>query len=493
MTRRDPRLERAGDERVGRFLRTAAAGLAAALALATATLAPAPRPLTAQTGPGLDAAGVAGAYMGLARGHQALHWNPANLSLDGDRRWSIGLPAIMATGALIGPPFSEMPVLLDDDLTDDDRADFLAQMPDPGLGFRADLDVPIAGIGVGGFAVALSSTALVDVGVGRELIDLYLFTRQYGDIDYSRITDYRIGDTYFSDARYSTLIAGYARSVPLTFGMLHVGAAGRLVQGHELQRGRVFEPIIDILNEEFALPALAARSTGGTGLGLDLGAALQPLPGLTLGLAVQNLLHTMRWDERIEVRGDEFSGADLADTGPTDVYDRLRTRSFDPDAATLEEHTVVSSLFDDAHFPRVLRLGATLQVGATALNGTLATTAGDGVLHVGWPRYIALGVEQDLPIIPVLTFRAGVANSLFGASALNGGLSLNFGPVHINAAVGRLTGEDPDSDANILENATIDYGFGDDGDDDTRGYRFGDRLADASGYTFGLGVQIGGP
>lgn len=65
-------------------------------------------PLQAQLGPSLRGAGMAGAYAGLARGHEAAGWNPALLGLADRPGWSVALPAFDLSALMLGPDVLEM-------------------------------------------------------------------------------------------------------------------------------------------------------------------------------------------------------------------------------------------------------------------------------------------------------------------------------------------------------------------------------------------------
>src|SRR5690606_16285433 len=144
-------------------------------------------PAAAQLAPTPRAAGFAGAYIALARGSEAADWNPANLALPGQPRWSVSFPNLALTGAANGPPLGELRALLRDDLSDAERQAFLDLVPETGLDFRGDIQVPWIGASIGRFAFGISSTALVDVHAARELVDMYLEARQNGGLDPERL------------------------------------------------------------------------------------------------------------------------------------------------------------------------------------------------------------------------------------------------------------------------------------------------------------------
>ncbi|MBI4544643.1 MAG: hypothetical protein HY703_05590 [Gemmatimonadetes bacterium] len=433
-------------------------------------------PLDAQTGSNPRSAGLAGAYMGLSRGYDAVNWNPANLALEGHSLWSLGLGQVTLDGAMLGPEFSDLFKFVTKDPTDQDRARILSKIPDEGLGFRGDGQVTAGALSIGPVAVSVSSTGMLNANFGREFVDLLLYARQYGDIDYNRLAEYRVGNTTLRNAWYHTVVAGYGRALGSTssFGTVTVGVAGRFVVGQNLQRFRIFEPNINLATSEFSIPVVAVQSAGGTGYGVDFGIAAQPEPGLTLGIAVQNAFQHMEWDEAIEVRSAEFDGTEL-DLDPTELLDSLKAEDFDPGAVPQQAYETARDLFREAYFPRVIRVGIGYQTGLTSLGATFSTTQGKGDLHAAWPKYLAFGLEQQLPFLSFLRLRGGFATSLDGASQLAAGTSLGFGPLALTLAGTLATGND---EAPVADGTSF------------APFRFSERLAAGSGYGLSLGLEI---
>lgn len=447
--------------------------------LAPLALLVAAAPLQAQFGPSLRGAGMAGAYAGIARGYEAAAWNPALLGLKGQPGWSLALPALDLSATMLGPSVMDMYDVMSkgDDLTDADRQKLLKAIPGSGLELRANGRGSWGGLSVGPVALGIASTGLVSGNIGRELIDLMLYTRQYGDIDPTRLADYRVGNTTARGAAYTTISAAYGTALPLPLlpFPVSVGVGARYVLGHELQRGRIFEPTVNLDRQDIDISVLAVRSTGGSGYAMDLGVAAQPLPWLTVSLAVDNLAQKMTWDEELELRGQSFSGKELSDKGIMDLMDGFEPRPFDPTGAQLGAYELARDLFTQAYFPRTIRAGVGLKTRATGttLGATYSTVQGKGDLHTGWPKYASLGVEQKLPLLSFITLRGGFASSLDGASALTGGLGLGLGPINLTTAVIMSSG----------------HGEGDNGTNANR-FRFAEQMAAGTGFGFFIGLDL---
>jgi hypothetical protein len=116
-----------------------------------------------------------------------------------------------------------------------------------------------------------------------------------------------------------------------------------------------------------------------------------------------------------------------------------------------------------------------MQFGGTALAASYTAKQGKGDLYAGWPRSLAVGLEQRLPLLSFLTIRGGVASSLSGASAYSLGTTLRLGPIGISAAASATTGNDEAAAPGNFD-----------------GTRFAERLAAASGYGLTFGIELGG-
>lgn len=438
-------------------------------ALVVAGLAVA-QPASAQFGASLQGAGMAGAYVGLARGHEALHWNPANLALAGGPTWSVQLPNLFANAGIVGPDAADLKYFGTTDPTDAQRAELLGKINGQ-MELGGSVELPLIGLQVGNFAVGVKTAAVVNSSLSKELVDLFLYTKQHGDIDFNKINEYRVGNTAFRDSRHTTVQAAYGRS----FGAFSVGLGGRYVMGQELQRGRVFEPEVDLDAGTFHLPVMSVRATSGTGYGLDAGVAFQPRAGLTLSASVENVVQQMTWDDQLELRQARFSSDEIGDLTATELTDRLAARPLDGDAVDLQTYEVAKDLFNESYFPRVLKVGAGWESNSTSLGVTYAATQGKGDLHAGWPSYVALGVEQRLPLLRFLAVRGGYATGS-GASAITGGLSMDLGPVSLIGSAASVSGSAE----------TAEFGAF------TPTHRFSARSAAGTGFSLGLGIEIRG-
>src|SRR5262245_51942822 len=77
--------------------------------------------------------GMGGAYMGVARGYEAVFLNPANLGLPDAPRWSIAFPQVALGGGLVGFETRDLRDLINyRDLTPERQNELLSLIPTGG-------------------------------------------------------------------------------------------------------------------------------------------------------------------------------------------------------------------------------------------------------------------------------------------------------------------------------------------------------------------------
>jgi hypothetical protein len=393
-----------------RYLRCigAAAGLLGALAVsAAAQVAPTPRGL-----------GMAGAYVATARGHETLFLNPANLGLPGTPYWSIAMPQIILGGGTVGPTARDTwDILQSNKQLPARRAELLSLVPDEGMEFDLAVRAPLVAIQAGHLVLGASYGAVVDHSIGKDLVELFVEGFETGR------TDYQVGNTTGSRATFFDFAAGYGRRV----GPLSVGVTGHYILGRTLSRSKLFEARIDPSAESIEIEYREVLARGGQGYGLDVGAALQPIPSLTLSAAIANVVARMRWNEALVTRAMEITQDDFG--APTQHWEQLLSdftraeQPVDPYAAPLSVYETAEGLYHEAYFPATLRTGAAYFVGAsrTHLEVSYQKQLTAGRLGDAWKQNLAVGLQQKLPLT---TVRLGAATNGASASLLSAGVTL---------------------------------------------------------------------
>lgn len=386
-------------------------------------------PAAAQVPLSARALGMGGAYVGLARGHETLFLNPANLGLPETPYWSFAFPQVAIGATLVGPELLDFNRIRNyDNLDDAERAEILSSVPDQGSEIGLDIKVPVLSLQIRRFGFGVAYGSVGEHTLGKDFVDLL-----FNGYDQNRV-DYRVGNTAGRRATYLDFVAAYGHRV----GPLSVGVAAHYIHGLSLVQSRLFEPRFDIANRDLAVDYVGVVADGGTGYGVDVGAALQPLPNLTISAAVANLFSQMEWSEDLNFRQVTFDRSDF--DGNTSAFDLLREyerseQRLDRTGASNSVLAVTERLYDKAYFPTTLRAGVAWQlpVSGTALSAAYHNNLTDGRLSGSWTSMLGVGVQQK---VLFTTLRAGYATNLASGteegSLLSGGLSL--GPLELGVA-----------------------------------------------------------
>ena len=401
------------------------------LALAAAVLAAAPAaaqvPLTPR------ALGMGGAYIGVARGQEALWLNPANLGLPNSPHWSAGIPTLSVGVGARGIEAGDLADLLTyDELSDAERDALLADIPAGGTGVDVDVRAPLVALQVRRFAIGLSYQTVGSHTINKSIVDLVLN-------GFDRASTYSIQNTEGFRAAFWDIAAGYGRRV----GPVSVGATAHWFFPREMVRSALVD--VDTtygVISGFTVPTdirvtyAGVASQGGSGLGLDLGVAAEPIPGLTLSAAVENAFNSVKWSDDLRVRRVTLDRDDYQNGDPEQLLSEYED-SEEPYNQAIDVVQPWSRLADsvladrDAGLPAVLRAGAAYRVGTgTTLAASFQTGLGDDSPVGGlWSQQVSLGVQQRIPIV---TLRAGFASDMEDGTLLSGGLSL--GPIQLGIA-----------------------------------------------------------
>lgn len=412
------------------------------LAVASASLAVLSAVPAAAQVPGTPRAlGMGGAYVGVARGVESLFQNPANLGLPNAPHWSAAFPTISLGIDARGVELDALGDLAQyGDLSAEERDALLADVPAGGTGMDLDLRAPLAALQMGRFAGSVSYGMIGNHTVNRSIVDLVVN-------GFDRNNTYTIQDTEGFRAAFWDIAAGYGNRI----GPVAVGATAHVYFPRALVRSALVDvdtvySVIQGQNvpTDIRVTYAGVRSETGSGLGLDIGAAMQPMPGLTVSAVLENVVNTMAWDDELGVRTVVLDQNDYLDGDPQQILDEYEGSEAEYVEGTALPGTraLAAAVRGDREqgLPMTLRAGAAYQLGT----GTTLSTAFQKELDEDspfgglWGQQVSFGVQQRLPII---TLRAGLASDLEDGTLLSGGLSL--GPIHLGVArVGMGTGDD---------------------------------------------------
>ncbi|HEY0037646.1 MAG TPA: hypothetical protein VGB66_13205, partial [Longimicrobium sp.] len=291
----------------------------ARLMVSCAAAAAVASPLSAQLATTPRALGMGGAYVAVARGQEAIFQNPANLALPGNPHASLAAPQITVGGTLTGLSFGDLSDLRSfDELTDAERAGIVGRVPDEGTMAEGDIRIPVFSMSFRRALFGASYNVVARHGVARDVVDLVLngvqLTRLQGIDPYD--DDAILAQSQGYRAAYVDLMAGYAHRV----GPLSLGVTGHYLMGRGLVRSGVvaIDTVLAGVNSDIGVTYAGVKRDGGTGFGLDVGAAFQPTPAITLSAAVANVVNTLEWKDEQEIRSVRL--------------DRTNYRNGDPEA-----------------------------------------------------------------------------------------------------------------------------------------------------------------
>jgi hypothetical protein len=424
------------------------AAVAAAVSPASAQLPATPRAL-----------GMGGAYTAVARGQEAIFYNPANLALPGNPHTSLAAPQITLGATINGLTFGDVDALRSfDDLEPAERADILGRIPEEGTTAEVDLRIPVFSMSYRRAMFGVSYNLTGRHGASRDVADLVLNGVQLERLVPGNPNPYDAQDILDRSqgyrAAYTDFAAGYAHRV----GPVSLGVTAHYLRGGALVRSGAVDvdTVLSLTAPDVRVTYMGVKREGGSGFGLDVGAAFQPMPSLTLSAAVTNAVNTLEWKGEQELRYVVLDRADYVNGDPELLRDEYgqsgRTLSEAEPLRVAQAQGLLADLDVGAELAPTLRAGAAWQPRAgTTVAASYTGELSDSRLAGPWNRSLSIGWQQK---VPVVTLRAGLATDLDSGTMLGGGLSL--GPVHVGAA--RLTGSaegNPDQSGWIFT-----FGFG---------------------------------
>lgn len=411
----------------GRRLRPALAGAFAAALLGLPGTARAQLPSASAR-----ALGMGENYSALARGYNAVAWNPAGLGVPDGPGFSMAFPVLQGALGLD-------PVTLGD-LAEHDgemipagvKADWLDRIRAEGSQEgTAGGGITWVAMSIENFAVQLSTVATGTASLTPEGAELLLFGNAGAS---GEPRDLRLGGSRLDAAATSTVALSYATPLSLRIGnredqRFAVGATVTYTVGHVLLRGRDegSAASVDPLEVSADFPVVQTDTaledlTNGDGFGLDVGALWEGGPWRG-SVAVHNVVSSFSWDV-----GKLFFRPGTA------LFDADTTAS-DFDAIPLSEAPFqFRREVDDLDYPPVARAGVALEATRrVTVSADVRRRFGDGIDPR--PRtHLGIGSEYRLPAL--LSLQGGVA-AITDGYQLTGGAALSLGPFHVSASGAR--------------------------------------------------------
>jgi hypothetical protein len=371
---------------------------------------------------GCRAWGMAGAYTAACRGIDAVDWNPANLALPRPAAltFALGDAAFdLHNNAFSLSRYNEVSGAT---LTEADKRQLLADIPDDGFSLLAGARASAFGVSRGPFALTFSAVGGASGTLAKDFFDLVLMGNP---IDRTFSFDGTGGEGYAAAGATFTAAA----PVLTTFGArlcagVNVRYLHGLYEGHVEQASGGLVTTLDGISGDARASVVSA--SGGNGWSTDLGLSLQAPMGWTFGLMVENLAGKIRWDERPERHLFSVTA------------DSINATMDDIDAAMVHSDTTVAADPYTTHLPRKVRLGAANRFGPFLVAADVAQGLEE---RGGVTKKTQLSVGTEWLLASWLRPRAGIA--LGGGVGTSGaaGLGLGLGPWKFDVAAfnrGRL-------------------------------------------------------
>jgi hypothetical protein len=358
---------------------------------------------------------MGGAFTGLAKGVNAARYNPANLGLDGYRQNGLELASLGVSLTNNAFTLSDYNKYTGAVLSTADKQDILDQIPTEGLSIDTDIKASALSLALGSFVFSVNGVGAADISLSREIVDLILNGNTYADtID--------ITGSYSNGLSYAGASLSYG--LPLYSAgtrQLAVGLTASYFRGIAIEEVVSLQGLAATYESGFQGhgEAIIRTAAGGSGYGLDLGAALKLNNSYTVGVRVENFLSKITWNQEPQEHGYLFS------------FDSASVDDFSEDFVTSNDYS------EDIE-PFATSLPAVMNVG-------LANTSGKLIWAVDWtqgfraapgtstkPR-LALGVEyRPLSYLPL---RTGFMTGGDRNTAFSFGSGLNFFGFYLDAAV----------------------------------------------------------
>jgi hypothetical protein len=354
---------------------------------------------------------MGGAYTAVARGVEAPNWNPANLGLSGERVYRLNLVSFGV--GFRNNSFSKRHYDLYNGayLSETDKQDILASIPEDGLQADVDTEVQAIGISFGRFAITAAGFGVTDFTLSKDLVDLAL---NGNDLDRTYSINATAGEGW--GASSVALSLGLPIAMP-GFHEFAIGVSAKYLRGWVY--GNIIEATSDVLTDIDGLHAdgqlVLDKSLGGSGFGLDLGAAASLTRTWSLGVSVGNVTSNINWNKDNKRHTYTFR----ADSVSVEKID-----SSDIDSVFIHSDSEEDIAAFSTSLPTVLRVGI-------ARNGRMFSIAADMVQGLKTGPGIAtkprFSVGAELRLIPILPLRAGFATGGDRGFSPAAGFALDFG------------------------------------------------------------------
>ena len=365
--------------------------------------------------------GMGGNFTAIARGYEAVAWNPANLAMPGRPMFSLGLGIVGGSVGLDPIDFKRMHEYSGVVVPASVRNDWLDEVRLAG-GQTLRLDggaTPIA-LSIGPIGIQAGASAFTNMNLSPDAYEaLVLFGNAGNNNGDAKTLD--LSGTSIRAGAMSAVAGSFALPIPINFtaGLLPneraaIGITAKYVKGHALLIAQDAGSVLGTDDLTFQFPMIVPDSTYaddpigglGNGMGLDLAASWSGGPW-RVGLLAENLYNSFRWDtDRL---------AAVSGTGTFSI-DGDNTTNFDQVPYSTAP-AALRAIVENQQYKPAFTLGAAFNVlpKLTLTADMKTSTGGDEAIVVG-PRS-RMGIGAEWRLLPFLPLRAGVATVTDGWQA----------------------------------------------------------------------------
>jgi hypothetical protein len=254
------------------------------------------------------ALGMGGAYSALSRGVHAVSWNPANLGLPDNPKFTFTMASI---GVAAGNNSFSWNTVNDYEgryWDEGDKRDILDMIPDRGFAVHSQVSVRAFSFSAGRFALTVDALADARGQLDKTLFELLLSGNEIGkayDFSDMNVRGMGIGSVGLSYAH--PVSAGFADHFSLggTFHFYYGGA--------NLRMDRMISTVsLETYGFDVDGEYEGRAATGGMGWGMDFGASAQWGDKWTGGAVLRNLASTIPWNKEVKKFTGYFTGEALS-------------------------------------------------------------------------------------------------------------------------------------------------------------------------------------
>ena len=362
------------------------------------------------------ATGLSGAYTARARGYDAVAWNPANLGMPGNPRFSLGLLAVGGSSGLDPISLSDFAPYSGKALPAAQREQWLQTVATNG-GENGSVDggVTFLGLSAGPIALQVASS----VGASSTLNAGAFEALMFGNAG-------RTGAVSTLNLLGSSMRLGAFTTGGLSYGFsvgdgksgshLALGVTGKYIIGNAVMmaQDQGSTTTVDAISVNFPMVYSQPDSdvVVGSGAGVDLGLAWSH-GKLSVGATVQNVFNSFAWDE-----------TKLRSKAATAFYDgNTNTKDFD-DTPYASAPVALRTRVTNDKFKPILSAGIAYEVNsALTFSADGRQQTGDGIAF-GPKTQVGGGLE--FRGIPILRLRGG-ASYITNGYGVSGGVGLALG------------------------------------------------------------------